>query len=157
MNENLKTTIIQKLEDFTDETGRQLLDYMEFLESKFNRSTRERSTLERLAENVEGTLRSSKIGEAAVKGTGGIIDAAGSVARSVAAAGQAVFDELEKAVSGDSSEESEGKKEGGGEGEDGGEGEEGGEETKEEQAASGADTPDEVVENDEAEGDEKSA
>lgn len=99
MNENLKTTITQKLEDMTDETARQLLDYMEFLESKFNRSTRERSTLERIAENVEGTLRSSKIGEAAVKGTGGIIDAAGTVARSVAAAGQAALDELQAVVS----------------------------------------------------------
>ena len=99
MNENLKTTITQKLEDMTDETARQLLDYMEFLESKFNRSTRERSTLERIAENVEGTLRSSKLGEAAVKGTGGIIDAAGTVARSVAAAGQAALDELQAVVS----------------------------------------------------------
>lgn len=98
MNENLKTNIVQKLENMTDEAGRQLLDYIEFLESKFNRSTRERSTLERLAENVEGTLRSNPIGEAAIKGTGGIIDAAGSVARGVAAAGQAVFDELQQAV-----------------------------------------------------------
>jgi len=98
MNENLKTNIVQKLEILTDEAGRQLLDYIEFLESKFNRSTRERSTLERLAENVEGTLRSNPFGEAAIKGTGGIIDAAGSVARGVAAAGQAVFDELQQVV-----------------------------------------------------------
>ncbi len=98
MNENLKTNIVQKLDNMTDEAGRQLLDYIEFLESKFNRSTRERSTLERLAENVEGTLRSNPIGEAAIKGTGGIIDAAGSVARGVAAAGQAVFDELQQVV-----------------------------------------------------------
>jgi hypothetical protein len=98
MNENLKTNIVQKFENMTDEAGRQLLDYIEFLESKFNRSTRERSTLERLAENVEGTLRSNPIGEAAIKGTGGIIDAAGSVARGVAAAGQAVFDELQQVV-----------------------------------------------------------
>jgi hypothetical protein len=105
MNENLKTTITQKLEDMTDETARQLLDYMEFLESKFNRSTRERSTLERIAENVEGTLRSSKIGEAAVKSTGGLIDAAGTVARSVAAAGQAALDELQAVVTEDSENE----------------------------------------------------
>jgi len=102
MNENLKTNIVQKLETMTDEAGRQLLDYVEFLESKFNRSTRERSTLERLAENVEGTLRSNPIGEAAIKGTGGIIDAAGSVARGVAAAGQAVLDELQQVVGEDS-------------------------------------------------------
>ena len=98
MNENLKTNIVQKLENLTDESGRQLLDYIEFLESRFNRSSRERSTLERIAENVEGTLRSNPIGEAAIKGTGGIIDAAGSVARGVAAAGQAVLDELQLVV-----------------------------------------------------------
>jgi hypothetical protein len=98
MNEILNTNIVQKLEDMTDETGRQLLDYIEFLESKFNRSTRERSTLERFAENVESTLRSNPFGEAAIKGTGGIIDAAGSVARGVAAAGQAVLDELQQVV-----------------------------------------------------------
>jgi hypothetical protein len=108
MNENLKATIVQKLDKMTDETGRQLLDYIEFLESKCNRSTRERSTFERLAENVEGTLRSSKIGEAAVKGTGGIIDVAGTVARSFAAAGQAVLDELQDVVSDDSKEKQEG-------------------------------------------------
>ncbi len=101
MNENLKATIMQKLDKMTDENGRQLLDHIEFLESKFNRSTRERSTFERLAENVEGTLRSSKIGEAAVKGTGGIIDVAGTVARSFAAAGQAVLDELQDVVAED--------------------------------------------------------
>ena len=106
MNENLKTTIAQKLDNMTDESGRQLMDYIEYLESKYNRSSRERSTFERLAENVEGTLRSSKIGEAAVKGTGGIIDVAGTVARSFAAAGQAVLDELQGVV-GDESEENE--------------------------------------------------
>jgi hypothetical protein len=81
------------------------LDYIEYLESKFNRSTRERSTLERLAENVEGTLRSNPIGEAAIKGTGGIIDAAGSVARGVVAAGQAVLDELQQVVGEDAEED----------------------------------------------------
>jgi hypothetical protein len=109
MNDNLKATIAQKLDNMPDETGRQLLDYIEFLESKFNRSTRERSPFERLAENVEGTLRSSKIGEAAVKGTGGIIDVASTVARSFAAAGQAVLDELQDVVGDEEKKEESGK------------------------------------------------
>lgn len=98
MNQNLKNTIVDKFEHMTDETARQLLDYIEFLESRFNRSRRERSTLERLAENVEGTLRSSRLGEAAMKGTGDLIDAASSFARGVAAASQAMLDELQDAV-----------------------------------------------------------
>jgi hypothetical protein len=105
MNENLKTNIVEKLENLTDEAGRQLLDYVEFLESRFNRSTREQSTLERIAENVEGTLRSNPFGEAAIKGTEGIIDAAGSVARGVAAAGQAVLEEFQQVVGEGAAEE----------------------------------------------------
>ncbi len=133
MNENLKTTITQKLEDMTDETARQLMDYIEFLESKFNRSTRERSTLERLAENVEGTLRSSKIGEAAVKGTGGLIDAAGTVARSVAAAGQAALDELSAVVTDEPAEDESMAEKDAGDGE-GGESEDTGEEENQEES-----------------------
>ena len=98
MNEKLKTAISQKLEDLDDEVGRQLLDYMEFLESKHNRSTRTATTFERIAENVEGTIRGSRLGDAAIKGTEGLIDAAGTVARGVAAAGQAVLDELQQAA-----------------------------------------------------------
>nr|MDJ0766896.1 hypothetical protein [Myxococcota bacterium] len=100
MNEKLKETITQKLDDLDDEHGRQLLDYMEFLESKHNRSTRTQTTFERIAENVEGTLRGSRLGDAAIKGTEGILDAAGTVAKGVAAAGQAVLDELQQ-VTGD--------------------------------------------------------
>lgn len=157
MNENLKTTIAQKLDNMTDETGRQLLDYIEFLESKYNRSTRERSTFERLAENVEGTLRSSKIGEAAVKGTGGIIDVAGTVARSFAAAGQAVLDELQDVVGDDSASEGESNEGKGEEGKGGGAGGAGEQQKKKEATAGDADTPDETVESGAAEGEDKSA
>ncbi len=98
MNEKLKYAINQKLEHLSDESGRQLLDYLEFLESKFSRSRRDQSPFERIAENMEGTLRSSKLGDAAYKSTEGFIEAAGSLARSFAAAGQAMLDELQYSV-----------------------------------------------------------
>ncbi|KPJ93808.1 MAG: hypothetical protein AMS18_05000 [Gemmatimonas sp. SG8_17] len=96
MDELLKGRIAEKLEGLSDDNARQLLDYMEFLESKHNRSSREATPLERLAENVEGTLKGSRIGGAAVKGTAQIVEAAGSLMRGFAAAGKAVVDEFQK-------------------------------------------------------------
>ncbi len=96
MDEFLKGRIAEKLEGLSDENARQLLDYIEFLESKQNRSSREATPLERLAENVEGTLKGSRIGGAAVKGTAQIVEAAGSLMRGFAAAGKAVVDEFQK-------------------------------------------------------------
>ena len=96
MDDKLKATISQRLEELPDETARQLLDYIEFLESKYNRSTRDRSPFERLADNVEGTLRATRIGEAAIKGTSSVFDAASSVVKGVADAGRGVVEELQK-------------------------------------------------------------
>ncbi len=99
MNEGLRDTLVRKLENLPDESARQLLDYIEFLESKYHRSVRERSTLERLAENIEGTLGATRLSQAAVRGTAQVIETAGSVMRGVVAAGQAVVDELQSAAS----------------------------------------------------------
>ena len=96
MDEKLKATLVQRLDGLPDETARQLLDYIEFLESKYNRSTRERNPFERLADNVEGTLRASRIGGAAIKGTAQVIDAASSVVKGVADAGRVVVEELQR-------------------------------------------------------------
>lgn len=104
MDEKLKATITQRLDELPDETARQLLDYIEFLESKYNRSTRDRSPFERLADNVEGTLRASRIGEAAIKGTSSVLDVASSVVKGVADAGRVVVEELQKLDLSDSEE-----------------------------------------------------
>lgn len=109
MDEKLKATITQRLDELPDETARQLLDYIEFLESKYNRSTRDRSPFERLADNVEGTLRASRIGEAAIKGTSSVLDVASSVVKGVADAGRVVVEELQKL---DLSDSEEGEKKG---------------------------------------------
>jgi len=96
MNEKLRDAIHERIKQLSDEAGRQLLDYVEFLESKFNRSSRAPTTFERIAENVEGTLRGTRFGEAALKGGSEILEAAGSVIRGVAAAGRAVADEFQR-------------------------------------------------------------
>jgi hypothetical protein len=95
MNQNLRDTLVRKLEKLSDETARQLLDYVEFLESKYHRSVRQRSTLERFADGIEDTLTATRISKAAFKGTAQVLDAAGNVMRGVVAAGQAVVDEIQ--------------------------------------------------------------
>jgi hypothetical protein len=63
MNENLTSRITGKLGGLSDEMGRQLLDYIEFLESKYNRSSRTPSTVQRLAENIEDRIGGGKLME----------------------------------------------------------------------------------------------
>jgi hypothetical protein len=94
MNENLKSKITRRLDDLPDEIGRQLLDYMEFLDSRYNLSRRSPSTVQRIAEGIEDKIGSVRLSEVAAKGTAQVVDAASSVIEGLAAAGRVVADEL---------------------------------------------------------------
>lgn len=98
MNENLKTRITGKLEQLSDEMGRQLLDYLEFLESRFNRSKRAPSTVQRITEGLEDRLGTARIGDVAAKGTATLMEAAGRVMSGLAAASRVVAEEIQAAV-----------------------------------------------------------
>ena len=95
MNEFLKKRIERKLETLADERVYQVLDYIEFLESKYAaRSPESPSALQRLAETVEDTLRAGHISATAIKSTMDTMAAAGRVVGGIAAAGKAVVDEV---------------------------------------------------------------
>lgn len=94
MNENLKTKITRRLDDLPDEMGRQLLDYMEFLDSRYNLSRRAPSTVQRIAEGIEDKIGSVRLAEVAARSTAQVVDAASSVIEGLAAAGRVVADEL---------------------------------------------------------------
>ena len=95
MNENLQAKIAGKLEGMTDEMGRQLLDYLEFLESKYNRSRRAPTTVQRIAENIEDRLGTVRLADVAAKGGAQVMDAAGKLMEGLAAASRVVADELQ--------------------------------------------------------------
>lgn len=95
MNENLKAKITGKLEGMPDEMGRQLLDYLEFLESKYNRSRRAPTTVQRIAENIEDRLGTVRLADVAAKGGAQVMDAAGKLMEGLAAASRVVADELQ--------------------------------------------------------------
>lgn len=95
MNEFLKKRIDRKLETLSDERVYQLLDYLEFLESKYAaQAPAAPSPLQRLAETVEDTLRAGRVSASAIKGTMDTMAAAGRVMGGLAAAGKAVVDEV---------------------------------------------------------------
>ena len=95
MNEFLKKRIERKLETLPDERVYQVLDYIEFLESKYaSRAPESPSALQRLAETVEDTLRAGRVSATAIKSTMDTMAAAGRVVGGIAAAGKAVVDEV---------------------------------------------------------------
>ena len=98
MNESLKSKLVGKLDVLSDEVGRQVLDYVEFLESKFNRSRRAPSTVQRLTENIEEKLGSVRLADVAVKGGAQIMEAAGKLMEGLAAASRVVAEELQPAT-----------------------------------------------------------
>jgi hypothetical protein len=97
MNENLKAKIAGRLDALPDDVGRQVLDYVEFLESKYNRSRRAPSTVQRLTENLEDRLGTVRIADVAAKGGAQVLEAAGRLMEGLAAASRVVAEELEPA------------------------------------------------------------
>jgi hypothetical protein len=95
MNEFLKKRIERKLEALSEERIYQVLDYIEFLESKCAaHPTESPSTFQKLAETVEDTLRAGRVSASAIKGTMDAMSAAGRMMSGLAAAGKAVVDEV---------------------------------------------------------------
>jgi hypothetical protein len=95
MNEFLKKRIDRKLEVLPDERVYQILDYIEFLESKYAAKTSgEPGPFQKLAETVEDTMRAGRLSAGAIRGTMDAMSAAGRVMGGLAAAGKAVADQV---------------------------------------------------------------
>jgi hypothetical protein len=95
MNEFLKNRIERKLEALSDEHVYQVLDYIEFLETRYGQAGAEAPTaFQRLAEKVEDTLRAGRVSASVVKGTMDAMSAAGRVMEGLAAAGKAVVEQV---------------------------------------------------------------
>jgi hypothetical protein len=100
MNDALRDRILRHLEPLPDERAYQVLDYIEFLESRFGSRSQPSGLLARITETVEDTMRAGKIPIRAISGTISVVDSAGRVMKGLAAAGKAVVDEAVKAAEG---------------------------------------------------------
>ncbi|MGZ8399182.1 MAG: hypothetical protein ACXWWN_09110 [Gemmatimonadales bacterium] len=98
MNDLLKQRIIRLLDSASDERGYQILDYVEFLDSKYAERSQPDGLLSRITATVENTMRAGKLPIQAITGTMGLMDSAAKVMKGLAAAGQAVVDEAVKSV-----------------------------------------------------------
>ena len=102
MNVYLRDKLLQKLDTLSDDRGYQVLDYVEFLESKYA----ERQTaaamanpLTRFADAVEERLRAGKVSASAIAETMGLMSKAVGVLNGAAAAGKSVANDIMTATS----------------------------------------------------------
>jgi hypothetical protein len=95
MNPSLRDRIHRHLEPLSDERGYQVLDYIEFLESKYAGSAATApSMFQRFTEGVEDTLRAGKVSTTAIAETVGLLNKAVGVLSGVAAAGKSVASDI---------------------------------------------------------------
>ena len=105
MNDLLKQRINRLLDTLEDDRGYQVLDFVEFLNSKYAERGQPGGILAKITETVENTMRAGKLPIQAITGTVGLMDSAAKVMKGLAAAGQAVVDEAVKAAEGASGRE----------------------------------------------------
>ena len=102
MNAYLRDKLLQKLETLSDERGYQVLDYVDFLESKYAERTSAATAanpLSRFADAVEERLRAGKVSATAIAETMGLMNRAVGVLSGAAAAGKSVATDLMSATS----------------------------------------------------------
>lgn len=95
MNEHLRDRILRKLESLSDERGYQVLDYAEFLESRYaERESPNANTFTRFTEAIEDKLRAGKVSASAIAETVGFMNRAASVLNNAVETGKNMANEL---------------------------------------------------------------
>jgi hypothetical protein len=90
MNDSLRERILRKLDALSDERGYQVLDYVEFLESRFAERQSTANAFTRFTEAVEDKLRAGRVSASAISETMSLLNRAANVLNGVAAAGKSV-------------------------------------------------------------------
>jgi hypothetical protein len=98
MNDLLRERLNRLLATLDDERGYQVLDFIEFLTSKYAERGQPTGLFARITASVENTMRAGKLPMQAISGTMNLMDSAAKVMKGLAAAGQAVVDEAIKAA-----------------------------------------------------------
>ena len=95
MNEHLRDRILRKMETMSDERGYQVLDYVEFLESRYaERESPSASTFKRFTEATEDKLRAGKVSASAIAETVGFMNRAANALNSALETGKSMANEL---------------------------------------------------------------
>ena len=100
MNDILRERLIRKLDTLPEEKIYQILDYIDFLESKYApKVATAPNPLKRFAEGVEDTLRAGRVSAGVIGGTMSVMNKAVGVVTDVANAGKSVATEIAGVVS----------------------------------------------------------
>jgi hypothetical protein len=95
MNEHLRDRILRKLETLSDERGYQVLDYAEFLESRYaEKESPSANTFTRFTEAIEDNLRAGKVSASAIAETVGFMNRAAAVLNNAVETGKTMANEL---------------------------------------------------------------
>lgn len=95
MNQLLRDRIVRRLESLTDERLYQVLDFVEFLESKYaTRQAPPSNVFTRFAETVEDRLRAGRVSASTIAETMTLMNKAMGVLNGVAAAGKSVANDI---------------------------------------------------------------
>ncbi|HEX4601733.1 MAG TPA: hypothetical protein VH116_10120 [Gemmatimonadales bacterium] len=96
MNQILRDRLLRKLEALPEEKAYLVLDYVEFLESKYAERPAGAPAFQRVAETLEDTLRAGRVPVGIIKGTMDAVGKAGNFLERMAAAGKAAVEEAAK-------------------------------------------------------------
>ena len=100
MNDILRERLIRKLDTLSEDRIYQILDYIDFLESKYApKPSVAQNPLKRFAEGVEDTLRAGKMSAGVIGGTMSVMNRAVGVLTDVANAGKSVATEIVEVAS----------------------------------------------------------
>jgi hypothetical protein len=99
MNEHLRDRILRKLDTLADERGYQILDYVEFLESRYaERQPSTASAFTRFTEAVEDRLRAGKVSASTIAEAMNLMNRASNVLNGALAAGRSVANDIVSAT-----------------------------------------------------------
>ena len=99
MNEHLRDRIVRKLDTLADERGYQILDYVEFLESRYAERQQSGGTaFTRFTEAVEDRLRAGKVSATTIAEAMSLMNRAANVLNGALAAGRSVANDIVSAT-----------------------------------------------------------
>lgn len=95
MNEHLRQRILRRLEALPDDRGYQILDYVEFLETKYaERAAPSATTFTKFTDAVEDRLRAGRVSATAIAETVGLMNRAANVLNGAMQATRSIANEL---------------------------------------------------------------
>ena len=98
MNPMLRDRVLRRLDVMSDERAYEILDYIEFLESKYAERPTLATSFQHFADGIEDTLRAGRLPAAAVSEAMSFLDRAAAVLNGVAAASKSVATDLVQAA-----------------------------------------------------------